>query len=209
MLNWIKFRREQHKIERWMDKISRAHKDAEKNVRERCIERRAVPTRARVLLEHLLADDEMIRLTDSHYVRLANRMLIPVPEFKTEGGAWMESEQTGLYHLTPQAVHELRATIGRKESPARGVDHLACPNDWRHWCSQWSHRNHQKMRRNHTIDSITWKAPLALACDQFVASANTIILFLIGEKFKEFAGAGFGLHSRPRSQRSMTHHLDG
>jgi hypothetical protein len=68
--------------------------------------------------EHLLADDEMIRLTSSYYLRLANRMLIPTPEFKTEGGAWMESQQTGLYHLTPQALHELRATI-RAEQKAR------------------------------------------------------------------------------------------
>ncbi|MGC2459250.1 MAG: hypothetical protein WA435_14785 [Gallionellaceae bacterium] len=119
MLNWIKFRREQHKIERWMDKISRAHKDAEKNVREKGASSEALYQLGHeYCFEHLLADDEMIRLTSSHYVRLANRMLIPVPEFKTEGGAWMESEQTGLYHLTPQAVHELRATI-RAEKKAR------------------------------------------------------------------------------------------
>jgi len=68
--------------------------------------------------EHLLAGDEMIRLTSSYYVRVANRMLIPVPEFKAEGGAWVESQQTGLYHLTPQALHDLRATI-RAEGKAR------------------------------------------------------------------------------------------
>jgi hypothetical protein len=45
-------------------------------------------------------------------------MLIPVPEFKTEGGAWMESQETGLYHLTPHALHELRAAI-RAEKKAR------------------------------------------------------------------------------------------
>jgi hypothetical protein len=33
MFNWIKFRWQQHKIERWMDKISLAHKDAEKMAR--------------------------------------------------------------------------------------------------------------------------------------------------------------------------------
>ena len=61
----------------------------------------------------------MIRLTSNYYVRLAHRMLIPVPEFKTEGGHWMESEEhPGRYHLTPQTLHELRAAI-RSEKKAR------------------------------------------------------------------------------------------
>ena len=119
MLAYIRFRWEQHKIERWMNKISRAHKDAEQKARARGATAEEVHELGHDShFEQLLADDEMIRLTSSYYLRLANRMLIPVPEFKTEGGAWMESQQTGHYHLTPQALHDLRATI-RAEQKAR------------------------------------------------------------------------------------------
>ncbi len=119
MLAYIRFRWEQHKIERWMDKISHAHKDAEQKARARG----ATDAELHELghnshFEQLLADDEMIRLTSFYYLRLANRMLIPVPEFKTEGGVWVESQRTGQYHLTPQALHDLRATI-RAEKKAR------------------------------------------------------------------------------------------
>jgi hypothetical protein len=119
MLSWVKFRWQQHKIERWMDRISSAHKEAEQKARAQSATADEIHDLGHQYdLEHLLADDEMIRLTSSYYLRLANRMLIPLPEFKTEGGAWVESVPTGRYHLTPQALHDLRATI-RAEKKAR------------------------------------------------------------------------------------------
>ena len=120
MIGWAKFRWEQLKIERWMDKISRAHTEAEEKARARgATAQELYDLGHEHHFEHRLAEDEMIRLTSSYYVRLANRMLIPIPEFKTEGGAWTESQQRpGLYHLTPQALHDLRATI-RAERKAR------------------------------------------------------------------------------------------
>ena len=120
MIAWARFRLEQHRIHRWMDKISHAGKEAEEKARARgATAEELYELGHNSHFEHRLADDELIRLTSNYYVRLANRMLIPVPEFKTEGGAWLESqERPGLYHLTPEALHDLRAAI-RAEKKAR------------------------------------------------------------------------------------------
>jgi hypothetical protein len=119
MIQWITFRWKQHQIERWIDSISRAHDKAQREARARGATADELHELGhKYHFEHRLAADEVIRLTSAYYVRMANRMLIPVPEFKTEGGAWMESQETGLYHLTPHALHELRAAI-RTEKKAR------------------------------------------------------------------------------------------
>jgi len=119
MIQWITFRWKQYQLEQWVDKISRAHKEADQKARAKGAAGDELQELGHKFhTEHRLAEDEIIRLTSAYYVRLANRMLIPVPEFKTEGGAWMESRETGLYHLTPKALHELRATI-RAERKAR------------------------------------------------------------------------------------------
>lgn len=119
MIQWITFRWKQYQLECWIDKISRAHKEADHKARAKGATADELHEIGhRYHFEHRLAEDEIIRLTSAYYARLANRMLIPVPEFKIDGGAWMESRETGLYHLTPQALHELRATI-RAEKKAR------------------------------------------------------------------------------------------
>lgn len=53
-------------------------------------------------------------LVSSYLVAVANRLLIPTPKFKTEGGEWEQALSTGRYHLNISALAELRAAI-RKE----------------------------------------------------------------------------------------------
>jgi len=94
MIDWAKFRWEQYQIERWIDRISREQRDAEEKARAKGATAQELHDLGHdFFFQRKLADDEMIRLTSNYYVRLAHRMLIPVPEFKTEGGAWMESDE--------------------------------------------------------------------------------------------------------------------
>lgn len=119
MIQWITFRWKQHQLERWVDSISRAHDKEKREARGRGATTNELHELGhKYYFEHRLAADEVIRLTSAYYVRLAHRMLIPVPEFKTEGGDWIESQETGQYHLSTQALHELRAMI-RAEKKAR------------------------------------------------------------------------------------------
>jgi len=121
MIGWVKFVYEQRRIQRCMDKNSRERSQAVDKARAEgasAEELHAIgydffPVRK-------LAEDEMILLNHTYYVRLAYRLLIPVPKFTIEGGDWIESEsQPGKYHLTPEALHELRASIRREKKERR------------------------------------------------------------------------------------------
>ena len=71
-------------------------------------------------IESIPLEDEMIQLNHAYYVKLAHRLLIPVPKFTIEGGDWVELEsRPGRYHLAPQVLHELRATIRREKKERR------------------------------------------------------------------------------------------
>jgi len=120
MIDWIKFRWQQHKIHEWLDGISRAQKVAEDEASAKGANAQELHDLGYSFFsERQIADDELIRLTSDYYVRLANRLLVPVPEFETVGGAWMESEvRSNRYHLRPEALHELRSSI-RAEQKAR------------------------------------------------------------------------------------------
>jgi hypothetical protein len=59
-------------------------------------------------------DDEAHQLQNDRIIQLANRYLIPVPEFQEEGGAWEECERTGEWRLRVGPLAELRAAV-RKE----------------------------------------------------------------------------------------------
>lgn len=113
MITRATFYWKQRRIQRWKDQISRAHTIAEKEARAKGAtneELHELPYE--FIFQHRLANDEMIRLTSNYYEGQANRMVIPVPEFKIEGGAWMESEECpGRYHLTHEALHGLRSAI--------------------------------------------------------------------------------------------------
>ena len=68
----------------------------------------------------MIYENEMILLNHKYYVKSAHQLLIPIPEFKSKNGEWVESEsQPGAYHLTPEALHELRAGIRREKRERR------------------------------------------------------------------------------------------
>lgn len=122
MLNIIKFRLSQYKIEQSIDRISRAHDKAVKEARSKgATSEQLYELGLDYQFERVCAEDKMIGLTHSYYVRLANRMLIPVPTFEAEGGAWMQSQQTGRYHLKPQELHELRTAVRAEQKARREV----------------------------------------------------------------------------------------
>lgn len=66
-------------------------------------------------MEENLIEDELMHLVSSYWTFVANKHLIPVPEFKTEGGAWEEARTTGRYHLSRQALSDLRAAICKEK----------------------------------------------------------------------------------------------
>lgn len=121
MIGWVKFVCEQRRIQRCMDKNSRERTQALNKARADGADAKELHAIGYdFFFEAKLAEDEMILLNHTYYVRLAYRLLIPVPEFTIEGGDWIESEsQPGKYHLTPEALHKLRASIRREKKERR------------------------------------------------------------------------------------------
>lgn len=69
-------------------------------------------------MEHVWEDEEVLSLTSDYYIRLANRLLVPVPKYVKENGDWEESLTNGSVRLTAHALHELRKSI-REETKSR------------------------------------------------------------------------------------------
>lgn len=76
-------------------------------------------------MEIEIVDAEIHSLLTQRLIQIADRNLIPRPEFKSEGGAWIQSSVTGRWHLTIEAIAELRSTI-RREKKERS-------ENWRMW----------------------------------------------------------------------------
>jgi hypothetical protein len=72
-----------------------------------------------------LLDAEILELLSLRLVQIAQRNLLPYPEFKSEGGAWVKSSVAGRWHLTIEAITDLRAAI-RRERKERS-------ENWRMW----------------------------------------------------------------------------
>jgi len=118
---WLK----QREIQAWMDSISQSY------LREMGKARLAnAPPAEQEEIAHRhhfdqkWAEDELQRLYHSYYIRLANKLRIPVPPFQDHGGAWMESSISHGWFLTPEAMDALRAEI-RGERKARRDEWLA------------------------------------------------------------------------------------
>jgi len=76
-------------------------------------------------METQIVDAEIYHLLTQRLIQLADRHLIPRPEFRSEGGAWIQSSVTGRWHLTVEAIAELRGAI-RRERKERS-------ENWRMW----------------------------------------------------------------------------
>ena len=120
---WAKFQGQRHRIQRWIDKLSRNEKKAEKEARSRGATATEIYNLGNEYFsEYKLAEEEMSQLTSNYYVALAHRLLIPIPEFKTEDGAWVESQiRPGHYYLSPDVLHELRSSVRREVKERRDV----------------------------------------------------------------------------------------
>ena len=121
MIERVRFWWAQRRIHRSMDDISRAHGDAVKKAKASGANAETVYELGHGYhSEHTLAEDELSSITSAYYRRLADRLLIPVPEFKEEGGGWIESEiGPGRFHLTPKALTDLRSAIRMERKERR------------------------------------------------------------------------------------------
>jgi hypothetical protein len=72
-----------------------------------------------------IVDAKIHNLLTQRLIQIADRNLIPRPEFKSEGGAWIQSSVAGHWHLTIEAIAELRSAI-RREKKERS-------ENWRMW----------------------------------------------------------------------------
>jgi hypothetical protein len=77
------------------------------------------------MMETEITEAKLYHLLTQRLLQIAAHHLVPRPEFKTEGGAWVQSPVTGRWHLTVEAISELRAAI-RKEKK-ESSEH------WRMW----------------------------------------------------------------------------
>lgn len=121
MIRWVKFIWEQRRIQRWMDKNSRDSNQAINKARAEGADAEKLHAIGYdFFIDGIMSEYEMILLNHNYYVKLTRRRLIPVPEFMTEGGEWVEAKsQPGHYHLTPKALHELRASIRHEKKERR------------------------------------------------------------------------------------------
>jgi hypothetical protein len=110
---WLEFHRKRLALERSIEKISRLHGEALKKLKFPTYEDKQ-RLHSQFRSEQQLYEDELVVLTTYYLMSIARRMFIPVPEFKTEGGAWEEASTSGRYHLNAEALSALRLAI-RKE----------------------------------------------------------------------------------------------
>jgi hypothetical protein len=124
VISAFKIWREQRRIQSLMDEISASY---DKEMDKAKAGKASDDAFERISHDHhyeqKLAEDELNKLMHEYLVRQANRLLVPVPPFEDKGGAWMESSLRGGWHLTPEAMHVLRAAI-RAERRARREEWL-------------------------------------------------------------------------------------
>jgi hypothetical protein len=77
-----------------------------------------------------IVDAEIHQLITLRLIQIAQRNLIPYPEFESKGGAWIQSSATGHWHLTIEAMAQLRAAI-RQEKKERAAYALM-------WLAAWT-----------------------------------------------------------------------
>jgi hypothetical protein len=61
-----------------------------------------------------VVDAKINELLSERLITAADRYLVPRPEFKSEGGAWIKTSVEGRWHLTIEAMAELRSAIRRE-----------------------------------------------------------------------------------------------
>ena len=105
---------EQRRLHKKVDDLSCAYKEETERKRKEGASREDIDEIASLYhWETRQLEDEIIRSAHRYYMRLADRLLVPTPEYDTsEGGAWIESEESpGYVYLKPEALHDLRRRI--------------------------------------------------------------------------------------------------
>jgi hypothetical protein len=115
MRYWLKFHRDQRRLRHWLADIDQRHDEAVVKLKNASAEQlRDLGWEFHT--ERCIAQEELSRVMSARIVTEARRLFIPVPEFKTENGAWIESEfPPGRRLLSIQAMSELRSAIRREK----------------------------------------------------------------------------------------------
>jgi hypothetical protein len=74
-----------------------------------------------------IVDAEIQSLITQRLIQIADRYLVPRPKFRSEGGAWVQTSAAGHWHLTIEAIADLRSAIRheKKERSENGRMWLA------------------------------------------------------------------------------------
>ena len=72
-----------------------------------------------LFFERDLIDAQIFALQTRRLRTLADKYLIPVPEFDADSGAWVESRVTGRWHLSPETAMKLRKEIDEEQRRIR------------------------------------------------------------------------------------------
>jgi hypothetical protein len=74
-----------------------------------------------------IVDAEIHHLVTQRLIQIADNYLVPHPKFASEGGAWIQSGANGRWHLTIEAMAELRSAIRQEKKERWGqLAHVAC-----------------------------------------------------------------------------------
>jgi len=118
-MNLISYRWKLRKLHRSRAKTVEAYKRLQDNARK---ENKAQDELESLVHEEMfeidMIDDDIESLESRFLIESARKLILPIPEFKTDGDAWVESRITGRYRLSKNAMTEVR-TVVRKERKER------------------------------------------------------------------------------------------
>ena len=120
MRKWLAFHRRRRELQGDLDRLNAEHSKAIRALKSPTYEEKA-ELFAEFRSEADFIEDELMLLVSSYWMSVANRLLIPIPEFQEDGGAWEESRTSGRYYLTKQALSELRTAIRREQKNRQEV----------------------------------------------------------------------------------------
>ena len=118
-MSWLKYRLMLAKLQRKRRKVLSAYRNDYKEARTRGENGEKLDELMWVERQEVgMIDDDVESVTTQFLLETSRRLLLPIPEYQEEGGAWTRSSYTDELLLTRLAMVELRAAI-REEKSAR------------------------------------------------------------------------------------------
>ena len=114
MMKTARFHFRLAKLQKQKRALETEYDGAIKDARDRKDREREDELISTLMFERDLIDDEIFKLSSRQVTQLAERYLIPIPEFSTDSDEWTESSIDGLYRLSDQAIARLRSDIRRE-----------------------------------------------------------------------------------------------